>query len=323
MIYQRAELHNHTTESDGSMTVQEFAEYAQQRGFEWAAVTDHNTCAGAQKARRFCKEQNVDLKIIRGVELTTFYGHILALGISQMIRVEDLDPRSPERFLRKIKTEGSAGVVGIAHPFCVGEPLMIGCRSSLNITDWSCVDYIEVFNTSAGSGKEADCFAGNRNAFELWKKLVLQGYKLAPVTGKDTHTKQKEEPVFITYLYGVQNADCSEEAEESAVDAIQNQRTIVTKGPRFYCAQDEDGIHICFDHTSDYFNWNQKCKDMKMVLRITNSRGESREWAVTAQTENLKIAEDLDSPLTAELFCSECSYPNLLAAAVFNGRNVQ
>lgn len=323
MRYQRVELHNHTTESDGTMTVGEFVEYAEQRKFEWAAVTDHNTCSGLNKANRTIASSGANLKLIRGMELTTFYGHVLVLGTDKVISIEDLNPKSPEIFLQRIKKEGNAGAVGIAHPFCVGEPLMNGCRCSLEITDWSCVDYIEVFNTSCGDSKQGDLYIGNRQAFELWKRLVLQGCKLSAVTGKDTHNYQKDEPVFITYIYGDMEAGSSEAAENSVIDAILSQRTIVTKGPRFCCTEDGEGLQVQFDHRSDYFGWNQKCQKIKMILRVTEPTGKYQQWAVTPQTEKIKIADCLEGPLVAELFYEECSYSNLLAAAVFNRRNVQ
>lgn len=327
MRYQRAELHNHTTESDGAMTVKELLEYAEQRAFAHIALTDHNTCSGWNKAEELLSQSKSKLQLVRGIEFTTFYGHILGLGTEEMIRFEELDPEQPEIFLRKIKTEGKAKVVGIAHPFCVGEPLMVGCRCSLQITDWSCIDYLEVFNTSAGNSPFGELFIGNARAFALWKKLVLQGKAIAAVTGKDTHRRQQEEPVFITYLLcpeeGFEREQTSRTGEELVIEAILDQRTIVTKGPRFFCKKDVDGVRLHFDHTSKYFDWDQKAKETAMILRLTASDGTEKTMEITAATDWVIIADDLKENMVVELFEEKCHFEQLLAAGVFHGRNVQ
>lgn len=97
----RAELHNHTTESDGQLTVKELVEYAKADHFEVMAITDHNTVSGQAKSVYDSKDS--DLEIIPGIELTTFYGHILALGLGCMVDDTMLDPEHPELYLRQVR----------------------------------------------------------------------------------------------------------------------------------------------------------------------------------------------------------------------------
>lgn len=324
MRYQRAELHNHTTESDGAMTVEELLEYAEERAFSHVALTDHNTCSGWSKAEKLLSQSESKLQLVRGIEFTTFYGHLIGLGAEEMIRFEELDPSQPEIFLRKIKTEAKAKAVGIAHPFCVGEPVMVGCRCGLQITDWSCVDYLEVFNTSAGTSSFGNLLVGNAFAFALWKKLVLQGKSVAAVTGKDIHRKQPEEPVFITWLLcPEEESEREQTGEERVIEAILDQRTIVTKGPRFFCKKDVDGVRLYFDHTSNYFDWAKKAKEITMLLRLTESDGTEKTMEISAGTDWVMIADELEEPIVVELFEGECQFEQLLAAGVFHGRNVQ
>ncbi|MDY2939309.1 MAG: PHP domain-containing protein, partial [Fusicatenibacter sp.] len=80
--FQRAELHNHTTESDGKLTVSELMNYAAEEDFGVIALTDHNTVSGHEKAEETIRREKLPLSLICGVEATTFYGHILALGTS-------------------------------------------------------------------------------------------------------------------------------------------------------------------------------------------------------------------------------------------------
>ena len=43
-MWKRIELHNHTMESDGSMTVKELAAFMEAQGIPWFSLKDHNTC---------------------------------------------------------------------------------------------------------------------------------------------------------------------------------------------------------------------------------------------------------------------------------------
>lgn len=98
MKFQRAELHNHTTESDGSLNVEELLQWGEMQGYEVLAITDHNTCSGHRKAEHCIQKKQLSLNLIKGIEITTFYGHILALKTDRMPDLRELDPNSPELF---------------------------------------------------------------------------------------------------------------------------------------------------------------------------------------------------------------------------------
>lgn len=63
-----ADLHTHTTASDGQHTPAELVELAKQRGLSVLAVTDHDTIAGVAEAQR--AGAALGLMVIRGVELS-------------------------------------------------------------------------------------------------------------------------------------------------------------------------------------------------------------------------------------------------------------
>lgn len=76
-----ADLHTHTTASDGQYTPEELAGLAKEKGLSVLAVTDHDTIAGVEQAQR--AGNALGLRVIRGVELsarehTNF--HILGYG---------------------------------------------------------------------------------------------------------------------------------------------------------------------------------------------------------------------------------------------------
>jgi predicted metal-dependent phosphoesterase TrpH len=63
----RADLHLHTTHSDGSYTPAEVVDLARRSGLAAIAVTDHDTTAGIEDARRAAGDR---LEVIAGVEIT-------------------------------------------------------------------------------------------------------------------------------------------------------------------------------------------------------------------------------------------------------------
>ena len=76
-----ADLHTHTTASDGQYTPAELVHLAKQCGIQVLAVTDHDTIAGVDEARK--AGETVGLRVLRGVELSAkehHNFHILGYG---------------------------------------------------------------------------------------------------------------------------------------------------------------------------------------------------------------------------------------------------
>lgn len=76
----RADLHNHTTASDGTLPPAEQVKWAAEQGLGAVAVTDHDTIAGWDEA--MAAGQQYGIEIVPGCELSTEVGstevHILA-----------------------------------------------------------------------------------------------------------------------------------------------------------------------------------------------------------------------------------------------------
>ncbi len=74
-----ADLHVHTTHSDGSDTPAEVVQKAAESGISCLAVTDHDTCSGLEEAAAASVKHGVEL--IAGIEISTYIGaksvHIL------------------------------------------------------------------------------------------------------------------------------------------------------------------------------------------------------------------------------------------------------
>lgn len=66
-----ADLHMHSTHSDGKLTVKEIIQHAKNRNLRCIAITDHDTIDGTVEAINFKDKGNLD--IIPGIEFSTLY----------------------------------------------------------------------------------------------------------------------------------------------------------------------------------------------------------------------------------------------------------
>jgi predicted metal-dependent phosphoesterase TrpH len=84
----KADLHLHSTWSDGSMSVVRLIRFAKALGLDAVSITDHDTMAGQEEALEEGKKQG--LVVIPGVEISAFNpetgrkAHILGLGVQDM-----------------------------------------------------------------------------------------------------------------------------------------------------------------------------------------------------------------------------------------------
>lgn len=218
-MLKRLELHNHTTESDGGMTCRELAAYMEADGVDAFALTDHNTISGHEKMRRILNETNGSLSCIYGMEYTTYYGHILCLNLKDYVPWETIDRRHPEQLFSAVRKKGA--LAGIAHPFSFGAPFAKGCRFEMELTDYSCLDFIEIFNDYE------PLHPVNEPALHWWESLVLAGHPIAATCGMDLHGRLPFAGQYATYIEGQPEGMIARELET----AIKGRRTWVSKGP--------------------------------------------------------------------------------------------
>ena len=82
----RADLHMHTTASDGWPSPQELVDHAARRAsLNVIAVTDHDTIEGALRARDYAAKRS-RFHVIVGEEVSSRDGHIVALFLERRIR---------------------------------------------------------------------------------------------------------------------------------------------------------------------------------------------------------------------------------------------
>lgn len=106
----RFDLHAHSRYSpDSKLDPEEIVRTARARGLDGIAITDHNAVEGATKAWEYGRSLGVT--IIRGTEVSTKEGHVLAYGVKEAIP-RDL---SPQETVSRIVALG--GVPVAAHPY--------------------------------------------------------------------------------------------------------------------------------------------------------------------------------------------------------------
>jgi predicted metal-dependent phosphoesterase TrpH len=107
----RADLHMHTTASDGWPTPEELVDHAALRtSLDVIAVTDHDTIEGALRAAEHAARR-AKFHVVIGEEVSSRDGHIVALFIERRVR----PGMSAAATVHAIHDQG--GVAVAAHPF--------------------------------------------------------------------------------------------------------------------------------------------------------------------------------------------------------------
>ena len=164
----RADLHMHSTYSDGIGTIQQILDYAQNyTNLDVIALTDHDVIDGALHARDLWAKGSYRFDFIVGEEVSTKSGHLLALFIEKRI-----PPRlSMEESIDLIHAQG--GLAVIAHPlnqlFRHSCPGYVLDRIKASQSVW--LDGIETWNASfCGIYANRVAMQRNRNAYG-WPEL--------------------------------------------------------------------------------------------------------------------------------------------------------
>lgn len=185
----KLDLHIHSTFSrDGTATPERIVARCKELGLDGFAITDHNAIQGSLEAVELARKSG--LVCVRGVEVSTDSGHVLAYGLSELV------PKglSIRETLERIHSAG--GIAVAPHP--VRFPSGIG----LEFAGMKEFDAIEVLN--GGNSRRS-----NRRARDLAARLSK------PITaGSDAHEIDEVGKSYVE----VDGAA----TEEQVLDAIKN-----------------------------------------------------------------------------------------------------
>ena len=163
------QLHAHTHNSDGALSVQALATRARAEGLDFLALTDHNTTAQQREA--------VDapgLLTIIGEEVTTPGGHANVWGLGGVRDLVEFRIQPGSSRIQEIADEVNerGALMGINHPFAD----CVACSWTHDVPKG--IGTIEI------SGREP---AEMYRAVALWDVLLRQGRRIAAIGVADWH----------------------------------------------------------------------------------------------------------------------------------------
>jgi hypothetical protein len=164
----RGDLHCHTIHSDGGDDPAGLIAEAGRLGLDFLAITDHNTDSHHPEVAAGAS----GLVLLKAEEITTYYGHSNAWGLTGWV---DFRNRTPAQMLRSFEeVHRQGGVVSVNHPFGGTSPWELGDETAAT------ADTIEVWNGPWSPDE--------RCAIDWWAKLLASGSRPTAVGGSDCHS---------------------------------------------------------------------------------------------------------------------------------------
>jgi len=141
-VWNKADLHIHTNQSDGLATPEEIVQYAATKtDLKVIAITDHNSIEGGLRARA-AAARFPGIEVVVGAEITSKWGHILGLFLEEDIPAG----LSAAETISRINEQG--GIAIIAHPFANRAFGPFGLKSLGKRIEDVAFQAMEVYNSS-------------------------------------------------------------------------------------------------------------------------------------------------------------------------------
>ena len=206
--YSAADMHVHTTASDGTASPREVLAFvAQHTDLSVVAFCDHNTNEGALEAADYAADYGVE--VVVGQEVESAQGHILGLWTPRLIS----PGMSAEQTVDEIHAQGGLAIA--AHPYAPRWWDKHGlCRGETAVYDAVDFDGVEVANSTPL------LFAANFRARAYWR---ANRDRLAATGGSDAH---------ILSVIGTSRTLFPGESAEDLRLALET-RTTIGRGPTF------------------------------------------------------------------------------------------
>lgn len=291
----RGDLHGHTIHSDARWDVPDLAQYARDYKLDFVTLSDHNTVSGVAQLDSLAGD---DLLTIGAMELTTYYGHALALGVRHWIEWRtDVDekgterPTMPER-VTQARAEGATFV--IAHPKSMGDPYCTGC-------DWSYPDMmpgnariVEVWNSAWDSNRN------NEQSLQVWYDWMNKGYRMVGTRGTDIHGPLEYTNVGFNIVYA------DELSETAILSAIRQGHLYISAQPTLDLqAHGDDGsvgmvgdlvggqtvrVNLAWSNVAagDHLRW---LVNGAIVEDVAIAAAGTREWTLNADEARWAVVE--------------------------------
>ncbi len=220
----KADIHIHSTASDGKPTPREILDYVESHtDLDVIAITDHDTMEGAFEAEKIYKEGNYRFDLILGQEVTSQSGHILALYIDKPIPSE----LSATETIKRIHEQGGLAIA--AHPLLILryiDPDMLTADGvGVDVLMQEPFDAVEIINASPVMKRE------NRRARLLNRSIIFR----AETGSSDSHILEAIGKGY-TLFPGRSAEDFRRSIEQKTTEAVSKKYRIreILKYVRFY-----------------------------------------------------------------------------------------
>lgn len=225
----RGDLHAHSIHSDGSWDIPELVQFWRDRKVDFMTLSDHDTISGLAEVRSLADD---DLLTLGGIEVSTFLGHCVAVGVHEWFdwRTADGQQIPVPEIAEKVIATGA--LFTIAHPRDQGEPWCCGCR-------WLHEDMMP------GNALAVEIWNGywsenNEEALRLFYSWLNQGHRIVATSGTDIH---RPPPENVSGHGAVNVVYADDLTEEAIVAGIKAGRSYISAGPELLVsARSESGV---------------------------------------------------------------------------------
>lgn len=181
-----ADMHVHTSVSDGIWDMRKYLCEAQKRGLSGLAITDHDNVQAGYAARELAAREFKDIEVIPGVEVSTATMHLLVY-FPQSATVDNL-PLHQSVFKTSELALKLGGVVATPHP----EHKSTASATHTEIKEMARLGYfpmVEIFNASVHDVSLGKRFRRLPTTNDLAKNLFEEIIEIlgAPIGGTDAH----------------------------------------------------------------------------------------------------------------------------------------
>ncbi len=184
----RGDLHMHGAHSDGSCASQSGAkvpcptfrtvEAAAAARLDFIALSDHNTVSQMDDIREL-QPWFDKLLLMPATEITTFHGHIQAIGLRRFVDFRLGTPHVPTMRALADDAAKAGAILSINHADLPSGEICMGCGWTAPGTPYDRLTAIEVVNA-----KNAD---GPLSGFAFWYARLNEGHHLTGIGGSDSH----------------------------------------------------------------------------------------------------------------------------------------
>ena len=212
----KANLHTHSTTSDGRFTPDEVIALYSAQKYDVMAFTDH------RKTNLVSALDGKGMTLISGIEMhpqgaREILWHLLALGVPESF--SDCSELAAQAVVDRVNRAG--GLCFVAHPYWCG-------LRSQEVMTLNGIMGIEVYNTSTR-------YIGKEYNMVIWDEILDSGCKCTALAVDDIH-----HPCDL--FKGWTMVAASERTPDAVLAALRTGRFYATQGPKFHRLSFKDGI---------------------------------------------------------------------------------